>query len=358
MLYKHTVNPIRGDTDMKEKTVKAYKPSKVKLDKKASMAMYALTLVAAVTARITQLQTNMNFKTGKYIDASLGKNYTLWVLIIGFALIFAVMILGKSRDKAIKSCILINPMRLRADRLNKKISPKSGAVMFLMAGLIVFDLFLSLSSIVQRNKEISTEEEPVFAFAGVSILSWFVFACAIITVITFISTGTNMLKGEGFSKGNCVFLSFFAIWKLLEIFEMIAKDHLIGVYSEKIYIMLTAMASGVFFLNAAKFFAGFEKKHTRFWLCISGYAASIFAAVSVIPRYVMYFTKIYSERDGLSTPALADVGIIFVTVTVVAVFWSTYVYRVMPKLNLDGRRRWNRSNATVKTEGMQSIDEK
>ncbi|MDE6709807.1 MAG: hypothetical protein K2J76_04900, partial [Oscillospiraceae bacterium] len=172
---------------MKEKTVKAYKPSKVKLDKKASMAAYALTLVAAVLARIAQLQTNMNFKTGKYIDSSLGKNYTLWALIIGFALIFAVMILGQSRDKAIKSCILINPMRLRADRLNKKISPKSGAVMFLMAGLIVFDLFLSLSSIVQRNKAISTKEEPVFAFAGVSVLSCFVFVCAIITVVTLIS---------------------------------------------------------------------------------------------------------------------------------------------------------------------------
>lgn len=343
---------------MKEKTVKAYKPSKVKLDKKASMAAYALTLIAAVLARTVQLQTNMNFKTGKYIDSSPAKNYTLWVLIIGFALIFAVMILGKSKDKAIKSCIMINPMRLRADRLNKKISPKSGAVMFLMAALIVFDIFMDLSVTVQRNNAVSTEDNPVGAFAGISVLNWFTYICAIIAALTLISTGTNMLKGEGFSKGNCVFLSFFAIWKLLEIFGMIAEDHLIGVYSEKVYIMLTAMASGIFFLNAAKFFAGFEKKHTRFWLCISGYAASIFAAVSVIPRYIMYFTKIYSERDGLNSPALADVGIVFVTVAVVAVFWSTYVYRVMPKLQIQGRRRWNRSNATIKTEGMKSIEEK
>lgn len=343
---------------MKEKTVKAYKPSKVKLDKKASMAAYALTLVAAVLARTIQLQTNMNFKTGKYIDSSPAKNYTVWALIIGFVLIFAVMILGQSRDKAIKSCILINPMRLRADRLNKKISPKSGAVMFLMAGLIIFDIFMDLSVVAQRNKAVSTEGDPVFAFAGISVMGWFTYACAIITVLTLISTGTNIIKGEGFSKGNCVFLSFFAIWKLLEIFGMIAEDHLIGVYSDKIYIMLTAMTSGIFFLNAAKFFAGFEKKHTRFWLCISGYAASIFAAVSVIPRYVMFFTKIYSERDGLDSPALADVGIIFVTVAIVAVFWSTYVYRVMPKLNIQGRRRWNKSNAAVKAERMRSIDEK
>lgn len=343
---------------MKEKTVKAYKPSKVILDKKLSMVAYLLTLVVAVLARTEQLQSNMNFKTGKYIDDSIAKNYAFWALLFGFALIFAVMIFGKSRDKAIKSCILINPMRLKADRLNKKISPKSGAVMFLMAALIVFEVFMDLSVVVQRNKAISTKDDPVFAFAGVSLLSWFIYICAVITVLTFISTGSNFLKGEGFSTGNCVFLSFFAMWKLLQIFEMIAEDHLIGVYSEKIYIMLTAMTSGIFFLHAAKFFAGFEKKHTRFWMCISGYAASIFAAVSVIPRYIMYFTKIYSERDGMSAPDMADVGLIFVTVTIITVFWSTYVYRVMPKLNLNGRRRWNRSNATIKTEGMESIDEK
>ena len=338
-------------------TTKAYKPSKIALDKKTSIIAYVLTLVAAVGARTVQLQTNMNFSTGKYIDSSIAKNYPLWVLIIGFALIFLIMIFGRSRDKTVKSCILVNPMRLGADRLNKKISPVVGAVMFVIALLMAFDIFLELSVVVNRNKEISTDANPVSSFAGISVLQWFVYITAVISILTFVSLGTNLLKGEGFTRGNCVFLSFYAIYQLLRVFDMISRNQVLGAYSEKVYILLTAMSSAAFFLFAAKFYAGFEKKHTRFWMCIFGYAASIFAAVSTIPRYIMYFTVNYRERDGMATPDTADVGIIFATVALITVFWGTYVYRVMPKLNLTGRRRWNRTDVSVKTKGMQSIDE-
>lgn len=343
--------------DKNERSVKPYKASTVKLDKKYSFPVYICVLILAVLARIIQLQTNMDFYTGKYIDDSFGKNYTVGVLIIGFILIFLVMLLGESRDKAIKSCILLNPMRLRAERLNKKISPKVGAVVFIMAFLVLFDIFVDISSIISRNQDLSTEAEPVSAFAGMTALNWFSYVCAAIAMLTFISTGANLLKGEGISKGNCVFFSSFAVWKLLQIFEMIGRDELVGAYSEKVYIMLTAMASSAFFLFAAKFFAGFEKKHTRFWLCMLAYISSILAAVSTIPRYVIFFTKNYTERDGMSTPSTGDVGLIFVTVALIMVFWSTYVYRVMPKLNLGNSRRWSRATFTLKKGGMRSIEE-
>ena len=334
---------------------KPYKASKVKLDKKFSLAAYALTLVCAVVARIIQLQTNMNFATGKYVDPSLSKNYTVWVLIIGFALIFAAMIFGKSRDKAIKSCILINPMRLRADRLNKKLSPHTGAAMLVMVLLMAFDMIMSLSRIAGANLAISTEDNPVFIFAGVPVLNWLIYACELVTIITFISMAVNIMKGEGISKGNCVFLMFFPIWKLLEIFAMFTENQLVGLYSEKVYILFTAMASSMFFLYAARFFGGFEKKHTRFWMCIFGYAASIFAAVSVVPRYVMYFILDYNQRDGMAAPITSDIGIAVITIALVAVFWSTYVYRVMPKLNLTGKRRWTKT--TVVSRKMSSIED-
>ncbi|MDE5576476.1 MAG: hypothetical protein K2J11_03705 [Oscillospiraceae bacterium] len=334
---------------------KPYKTKKVKIDKKFSMGAYALTLVAAVAARTAQLQSNMNFSTGKYIDPSPAKNYTVFVLIIGFILIAVIMLIGKSRDKAIKSCILINPMRLKPERLAKKVSPVAAAVMIIMAGLMVFDIIFALSSVARKNAEISTEENPVFAFAGVPVLTWITYVCALITIITFISTASNILKGEGITKGNCVFLMFFPIWKLLEIFSMFSENQLVGVYSEKVYIMLTAMASSMFFIYAARVFAGFEKKNTRIFMCIFGYAASIFAAVSVIPRYITYFTFNYMEREGMASPETSDIGIAIVTIAIVAVFWSTYVYRVMPKLNLNGKRRWMKT--TVAVRNMQSIDD-
>ena len=337
------------------KNQKPYKASKVILDKKLSLAAYAITLICAVAARTIQLNANMDFALGEYKDPSLAKNYTFWVLLIGFALIFATMIFGKSRDKAIKSCILINPMRLRADRLNKKISPHSGAAMFIMSLLIAFEIFTEFSAVAEANLAISTEDNPVFIFAGIPLMNWILTVVKIITIITFISTGANIMKGEGISSGNCVFLMFFPIWKLLEIFCMFSENQLVGIYSEKILILFTGMASSMFFLFAARFFGGWEKKHTRFWMVIFGYAASIFAATSVIPRYVMYFAKTYSERDGMGTPAVSDIGVAVVTIAIVAVFWSTYVYRVMPKLNLTGKRRWTKT--TLATRNMSDIND-
>ncbi len=334
---------------------KPYKAKKVRLDKKFSMAAYGLTLIAAVVARILQLRSNVDFATGKYIDPSPAKNYTMWALIIGFVLIAAFMFFGQSRDKAIKSCILINPMRLRAERLAKKLSPVAAAAMMLMAGLMAFDIILELSEVAGKNAEISTEDNPVFAFAGIPVITWLVYACAVVTVVTLISMGSNILKGDGITRGNCVFIMFFPIWKLLEIFSMFSENQLVGIYSEKVYIMLTSMASSMFFIYAARLFAGFEKKNTRIWMCIFGYAASVFAAVSVFPRYIAYFMLSYTEREGMAAPATSDIGIAVVTIAVVAVFWSTYVYRVMPKLNLTGKRRWTKTTLAVKN--MQSIED-
>ncbi|MEZ3454940.1 MAG: hypothetical protein K1W17_11340 [Oscillospiraceae bacterium] len=334
---------------------KPYKAKKVKLDKKFSMAAYGLTLIAAVAARTWQLRSNVNFATGKYIDPSPAKNYTMWALIIGFILIAAVMFLGQSRDKAIKSCILINPMRLRAERLAKKLSPVAAAAMMLMAGFMAFDIIMDLTAAAEKNMEISTEENPVFIFAGIPVMTWIVYLCSFITIITLVSMGSNILKGDGITKGNCVFIMFFPIWKLLEIFSMFSENQLVGVYSEKVYIMLTAMASSMFFIYAARVFAGFEKKNTRIWMCIFGYAASIFAAVSIIPRYISYFILSYTEREGMAAPETSDIGIAVVTIAIVAVFWSTYVYRVMPKLNLTGKRRWTKTTLAVRN--MQSIED-
>ncbi len=342
---------------------KAYKNKKALLDKKASIVVYAVTLVIAVMLRSIQLYTNMNFLEGRYYDADPMKNYTAIFLVIGFALIIAVMILGKSKDKAIKSCILINPMKLKYDRLNKKISPKASVAMFAMAAFILFEIFMRLSTVVNENKSYVTNpksglpvaDDPVFGLYGISLLNWCILTVMVLMIMTFISVGSNMLKGDGITRGNCFFLAFFPIWKLLEIFAMVKETTILGAYSEKVYIMFTAIFSSIFMLNTVRFFGGYEKKNTRILMCISGYMASIFAAVSVIPRYIMLFRKNYDVREGMAFPDTTDVGIIFITITIIAVFWSTYVYRVMPKLTLkgDGKRRWATQSAL---KDMETID--
>ena len=72
----------------------------------------------------------------------------------------------------------------------------------------------------------------------------------------------------------------------------------------------------------------------------------------------MFFTKNYSLRVGMLEPDTVDIGIILVTVMVIAVFWSKYDYRVMPKLNVPGQSRWTGvSLASTGKEDMESIDE-
>lgn len=339
---------------MSAKQVTPYKKKRVFLDKKFSMVIYAVTLVLAVVCRIFQLKDNMNFAKGTYIDP--GINWTMVVILVGFALLLAVMIFGESRDKVIRSCILINPMRLKAERLNKKVSPKAAASMFVMAGLLIYETIAPIVTQISLNKSMSTEDEPIGAFAGITAMQWINYAFMIVLCFTFISTGMSIFKGEGITKGQCVFLTFYPVWKLVRTFELITTYQVIGPYSEKCYILMTNVFAALFFLNVVRFFCGYEKKRTRYYMILFGYAASITAAVSTLPRYAMFFLIDYTVREGMLSPDSTDVGLIFVTATIVAVFWSTYVYRVMPKLNLTGKRRWT----GLQTDGnskMESIDD-
>lgn len=343
----------------KKQAVRPYKSKKVLLDKKVSLFVYFVVLIIAVILRIIQLKTNMNFAEGRYKNNSFFMNYTVIWLVIGFALIIAALILGKSKDKVIKSCILINPMRLKYDRLNKKISVKAAAPMLAMSLLLAYDMFFALASVVSHNKELSTEENPVSAFSGLGIMDTLIYMCMIVLIITFISVGVNIIKGDGITRGNCFFLAVFPIWELLRIFKLVSDDPIVGVYSEKVYIMLTAMTSAAFILYTIRFFSGYEKKNTRIMMCIFGYVASIFAAVSSIPRYIMLFVTDYDVREGMGAPDTVEVGIIFMTISIVVVFWSTYVYRVMPQLQMKGvgKRRWAAQTALKTMDSVESASE-
>lgn len=334
---------------MKEKQVTPYKKSRFFLDKKMSFPVYIVVAVIAVLCRISQLYTNMNFNTGKYIDDSLFKNTTMFAIIIGMAVIAAILIMGESRDKAVKSCILLNPMKLKLDRLGKKISPVAAIGFFATAAFMAFDIAAPLTIIATKNSELSTEDNPVFVFEGLTVLDWFMYIIMIICAITMVVTAVNIVKGEGITGGNCFFLILFPTYKLLHVFNLIETYQLIGPYSERAYMLLADISTAVFVLLLIRFFAGFEKKITRYLLIFMAYLSSILCAVSTIPRFVMFFALGYKERGGMLTPELTEIGMIILPVMVVSVFWSAYVYRVMPKLNLTGMRRWK--NLQVDSSG-------
>ncbi|MBQ4363096.1 MAG: hypothetical protein II782_03735, partial [Oscillospiraceae bacterium] len=127
------------------------------LKKSASMFVYIVVLIVAVAARLLQLSTNFNFETGKYKDKSIFLNFPLAVIIIGLAIIGFILLTGNARDKVIKSVILINPWRLRYDKLAKKIPDGAGYAALFMAVIQLSAIFVDFYKIIQKNKETKQE---------------------------------------------------------------------------------------------------------------------------------------------------------------------------------------------------------
>lgn len=331
------------------------------ISKKSSLVVYVIVLLLAVAARTIQLFSNMDFSRGKYINPSISKNYPLIVIVPGFILLAAVLFLGSAKDTVLGSCILINPMRLRYDRLNKKIPHAAGYTSLLMALLVFAQIIFDFISLVHNNTEYMKtltleEREDYSKLTGYNLGMFFTHFVMLLVILTFVSIAVNIFKGEGFSHANCAALSTYALWKVIEIMQMLSETTALSTYSDLVYQMLSYMTAVIFFLNTARFFNGMEKKSTRFWMCFTGYASSILAAVSVIPRYILLLIPTdYDSRLEMRIPEISDVGIVFMTITIVAVFWSTYVYRIMPKLNL-GKRRWSRAPISKEYQQMESID--
>lgn len=347
------------ESDRQKNIAKANK--KGGIPKKFSLVVYAAVMVLAVAARTRQLYTNMDFARGRYLDPG-APNITAAVIVIGMILLAFVLLAGSAKDKVTGSCILINPMRLRYDRLNKKIPHAAGYCSLLMAFLTAAQIVLYFVDLVHANNEViktltEDEAEEYSKLTGYTVGQFFMHLLMFFVMLTFISIAVNIFKGEGFSHANCAALSTFSIWKTAEIFLMTSENTALSLSSELVYIMLADMTAVVFFMNTARFFNGMEKKYTRFWMCFLGYVSSILAAVSVIPRYIMLLIPDnYDSRAGMGIPSISDVGIVFMTITIVAVFWSTYVYRVMPKLNT-GKRRWSKAPLSKQYTEMETIDD-
>lgn len=346
------------EADRRRNIAKANK--KGGIPKKFSLVIYAVILLLAVAARTHQLYTNMDFSRGRYIDPT-AFNLPVAIIVIGIILLLFVLLGGSAKDKVTGSCILLNPMRLRYDRLNKRIPHAAGYCSLLMAFLTAMQIVLDFVNLVHKNNEIiktltEDEAEDYSKLTGYTVGQFVMHLLMFFVVLTFVSIALNIFKGEGFSHANCAALSTFSIWKTAEIFIMASENTAMSLSSELVYIMFANMTAVVFFMNTARFFNGMEKKFTRFWMCFTGYMSSILAAVSVIPRYIMLLIPDdYDSRLEMNVPAISDVGVVFMTITIVAVFWSTYVYRVMPKLNT-GNRRWSRAPLSRQYTEMETID--
>jgi hypothetical protein len=250
---------------------------------------------------------------------------------------------------------------MRYDKLTTKLNPAVAYVMFFAALTVIVEMYMQLSKVVADNAASyvppppDTRVEwswPDFPLRGIPVMKWVVYLFMLVMVITLISAGVNIIKGLGITKGNCFFFVTYPLWKLLDIFVIMGANEIIGVYSEKVYLLLNAVAASVFVLLMVRVFSGFEKKHTRILLLISGYIAAVLAGVSVIPRFIMLFATIGSGNSKVSFPDLTDLGMGLVAIAVIGVFWSKFEYRPAPKLVLKGTssRAWRAQTAVLEME--------
>ncbi len=351
---------------MERNTARANRQSPLK--KSASMFVYIITVVVAIAARTYQLMTNFNFESGKYINKSIFLNFPLAVIVIGMAIIGFILVTGNARDKVIKSVILINPWRLRYDKLAKKLPDAAGYAALFMAAIQLAGIFVDFFKIITRNKETKQELINTGVLTTVQARDYnmltgynagilFHHILIILVALTFISIAVNIFKEIGITHANCASLATYAIWQIVHLIRMIAENSMVALSTNRLYEMVSRMLGVLFFLQVAKVFNGMEKPMDRFWMCFFGYAASLIAAVSVIPRYLLFVIPDPNEtRHGLELPDVTDVGIIFMTITMIAVFWTTYVYRQMPRLS-EGNRRWTKAPITKTYEEMKSIED-
>ncbi len=319
------------------------------IDKRATVFLFAAVAIAAVAARIHQFSTNYDFSRGRIIEGGVMQNYPAIIIALGFILIAFFTVFGKSRNKAVDSCVLINPIRLRLDKLNKKFFPSFGVLLFVSAALYLYEMVAIMVSFFSKS-------EPH------SLQGWLKIIVLVVLIINLVVIGINILKGVGINSENCVFLVSYPVVCILDIFEMIQKYQVVSINSELVYDLLAKTFAAFFIICCIRLFTGFEKRTTRVLTIIMAYFASIFALVATIPSYVMFFAIDYTKREGMIYPDATNIAVILVAFAIVSVFWSRYEYHAMPKLKLKQRKVWASaladSTAKLEMDTMEELGDK
>jgi hypothetical protein len=330
------------------------------LDRKLSLPIFIITLIAATALRVWQMNTNMDIVSGLYINPDITLNYPLWAIIIGLAIIALILIFGKSEDKISGTATLYNPMGLSAPLLCKNYHAGSGAAMLICAGTFIFDIFMRISLVVRangiKNEGIYDKELQTPALDGLSASDWLDFVLLAFAAITLCTVAANMFKGEGFSKLNCFFLLSIPIMKTLEVFtiffETQEETKIINLLSERMYIIFADIILVFFFLAMIRVFASMEERFTRIAMIFWGYAAAILISVSVIPRFIMYVMLPYDQLGIVTLPDIADIGIAIAVIAIILGLFADFSYKEMERLSYGAGRRdhWITELAKESTE--------
>jgi hypothetical protein len=355
----------------------AKKSRKISLvpDRKLTLPVFIITAAAAIFLRTYQLINNVDLTTGMYYNREIAVNYPVIAIGAGFAVILLLLFFGKSEDRMSGSATLYNPMNLPISGINKNYGAGSAACALVAAGTILFQIVLSLGLVAEENARINEtiEDEyfhvsPLNGLGAGDFVSYFLM---IVVIVTLITIGVNMFKGDGITKLNCFFLNSLLLLKVYVIFELFFRTQeetrIINLYSERMYIIFSNMAMVFFMISLIRVFSGMEEKFSRIGLIFWGYASIILYLVSILPRFIVLIITPYDQVTALDMPSVGDVGFIIITFAIIFGFFGKFSYREMAKMTYkEGRRdHWISEIAgavtemdSISVESLESDDEK
>jgi hypothetical protein len=334
------------------------------LDRKLTLPIFIITAAAAIFLRFKQIIENTDLDTGIYLNRDFRVDYPVFVIAGGLFLILLILILGSSKDKMAGAALLINPMRLPIDKLNKNFRIASGTGILVTAGTMFFQIYMDISYIVRVNSlynaDFEDEDLHISLLTGMDGADIASYILMIIGGITCITIGANMIKGDGLSKLNCFFLLFVVLWKVVQIFDVFftaqEETRIINLYSEKLYIIFSDICLIFLLLAVIRVFEGFEEKRTRLGLIFWGYASTLITAVSAITPLICLIYLPYDGTGNLQIPSIADFGIIIMSFILVMPFFTNFSYREMSKMTYrEGRRDHWISKLAVNESEMEGI---
>lgn len=288
----------------------------MKIEKKLSLYVFIIAVLTLLPLRIFQYIKNVDHLSGFNNKANF-LNFTPVVLAFFIVVIIAISIFGQAEDKGTIDCILLNPFKFKYDKISARTSTAAAVSAILMCCAVVFDMVIS---IIKMKKA----DYPKLELTMIFIM--------FISIFVFLSIGTSVIKGNGISKTSAGWFIMPMLWRTLYCIKISIENIALSSLSEKTYIMLSSMTMVIFFVQFIRFFVGFGKMQTKNFLLASALISSLFAILSVVPRFVFIFYSSTKEFDFMVKPTGFEVISIFFSLTILKAFFGKYVYKYKEKL--------------------------
>jgi hypothetical protein len=315
---------------------------KFRFDRKYSLIPFCITVVAAITARTTQLIYMTDLNSGIYRDRSLLGNFPAIFIAVGLVLTLLCLIFGSSEDKVIKSVIMINPMHQPLKTLSQNFGGFAGGMCLAAGALCGAEFAMILGTARSLSLErIDMGEQEVPTFSGLIAADWIMLFFILFAVVTFMIMAINLFNGHGITAGNCFFLLCVPVWKIVQcfaiVYEMQVDTRILILYSEKLYIILADMCVAMLVFRVVRVFASMEDKNARVKLIFWSYATALMLLVSAVPRFIVLFVIPFNMRESVVMPDLSDLGLAAFAIAMITPFFSAFSYREMPKITYSQR---------------------